>query len=74
MDEAEDIMTSCDRKEKKRLFKAINNGNYDDLSTFTAASKCSQQYSQRSVNWKHVGQDARKINLRIFHRSFKSNG
>jgi hypothetical protein len=50
VDEAEEIMTGRDRKERKWLFKAINNGNYDDLSTFTVASKCSEQYSQRVVN------------------------
>lgn len=50
VDEAEDIMAGSDRKERKWLFKAINNGNHDDLSTFTVASKCSEQYSQRAVN------------------------
>lgn len=50
VDEAEDIMAGSGRKERKWLFKAINNGNHDDLSTFTVASKCSEQYSQRAVN------------------------
>lgn len=74
MDDAEDIMTSRDRKERKWLFKAINDGNYEDLSMFTVASKCSEPYSQRLLTKERVGQDARKINLHIFHRSFKSNG
>ncbi|KAF8727576.1 hypothetical protein AX14_007257, partial [Amanita brunnescens Koide BX004] len=39
VDEAEDIMTGRDRKERKLLFKAINNGNYEDLSTFTVAKR-----------------------------------
>ncbi|KAF8321500.1 hypothetical protein F5887DRAFT_927811 [Amanita rubescens] len=39
VDETEGILTGCDRKERKRLFKAINNGDREDLSTFTVARR-----------------------------------
>ncbi len=74
MDEAEGIMTGRDRKERKQLFKAINNGDYEDLSTFTVASQYSGQSFQKDIYRKTYVQDARKINLRISRRNSKSNG
>lgn len=39
LDENGDILSGHDRKQKNRLFKAISNGNHDDLSEFTVAPR-----------------------------------
>ncbi|KAF8634262.1 hypothetical protein AX17_004219 [Amanita inopinata Kibby_2008] len=39
LDENDAILSGRVRKQKKRLFKAINNGDHDDLSTFTVAKR-----------------------------------
>ncbi|KAM6501817.1 hypothetical protein JOM56_001794 [Amanita muscaria] len=39
LDENGDILSGHDRKQKNRLFKAISNGNHDDLSEFTVVPR-----------------------------------
>jgi hypothetical protein len=70
LDENEAILSSFDRKYKNRLFRAVQNGDFEDMEDFKPNSK-SDHLNVLPVS-KRLLQSARRTNPS--HRTFKTNG